>query len=337
MLKPLISGNDIKSAFESLQRTMEQGSRRVNTILGWKGENHKFTVYWHPDLGIWNYFDPRFAETRYWCPYGINDPNKLPMVPITAEINFVYKGYNRRLAGIFLRDEHRNTYLGHTGKIGGGRKGIGKSAFWNFYRGDQTIPIQCPDGKIDYVICIGRLGSRELPSQIAHFVREVARFKNSISSNGKVEGSSVPLDQQVFTPEFEGQRKPYRINRQIDSQCNHGRIAAALASELACRGYDVANDRSRDLYVLSPPRQILILFEIKTDLETTSLYTSLGQLMFHGALQQPPPKRILVVPGQPTSMTQKVLRRIGIRLVTYRLCGAQIHFSNLQDAIEQIP
>ena len=129
-------------------------------------------------------------------------------------------------------------------------------------------------------------------------------------------------------------KKPYRIKHLIESQNDHGRIVAALANELEMMRYIVRNDRHRDLYILNSSEHILFLFEVKTDLDTTSIYTSIGQLLYHSFSQQTLPKRILVIPGQPTFNTQKVLKRIGINIITYRMLERKIEFLNLKNSLE---
>ena len=83
-----------------------------------------------------------------------------------------------------------------------------------------------------------------------------------------------------------------------------------------------------------PAMAAAVLFEVKTDLTTTSIYKGLGQLMLHGAQTDPPPRRILVVPGGPTSDTRVAFDRLGVRVVSYvqkdeRTC----EFSGLEDAL----
>jgi hypothetical protein len=140
-LKPLTQKVEIRTAYELLKKQMNNraGVQKRRTTLGWQGQNKSCIVYWHPDLNIWHYYDSEFAGTRYWCTYGVDEPSEEKMVPITAEINFNYDEYSRRIAGIFICDNKKDIYLAHTGKIGGGRKGIGKHAFQNFYRGRQTV------------------------------------------------------------------------------------------------------------------------------------------------------------------------------------------------------
>ena len=330
VLKPLIQKNEIRHAYTLLEKQMNSRATKVKTILGWKGENKKFTVHWHHDLRMWHYYDSEYAENRYWCPYGVDDPNEIKMVGITVEINFNYQGYGRRVAGTFISDDNGDIYLAHSGKVGGGRRGIGKEAFWKFYRGNQIVSVRWPDKVDAEVICIGKIGSPSLPAQIAHFVNEVARFKQSVTNgSAKLLLQEGSLTNPKFTPEFTGKRRGYLPHDTIESVCNHGLIVSVLSRILEDKGFHAANDRFRDLYLYDDDRHITTLFEIKTDISTSSTYTSIGQLLFHGVSQDPRPRLILVIPGTPDARTKKVLNKLNIEILGYSLSGSEPEFLNL--------
>jgi len=330
ILVPLTREEEIKTAYANLEHQMNKQAQMVDTVLGWKGQSHPFRVSWYEDLGIWNYYDAQFAETHYWCAYGVKNPNKIPTVTPTVEINMAYQGCNRRLAGAFVHDGNNNIYLTHSGKVGGGRKGVGKEAFWNSYRGNQIVTITWPDRIETEAICIGKLGDKNLPRQIAYFVKEVARVKEHVVS-GKTKGwkEPKPLDDPTFDPEFTGKRKGYRPKGPIESICDHGRIVSALNDELESRGLKTANDRSRDLYVYNPKKDMDILFEIKTELSSSSIYSSIGQLMYNGASQEPAPTRVLVIPGAPDKRTRRILNRLEIEVMEYSWEGNEPKFPNI--------
>lgn len=333
ILLPLVKKADIERAYKKLEDQMNKRAQMVDTVLGWKGQSQAFTVAWHPDLDIWNYYDAEFAEVRYWCPYGVEDPNEVSMVNITAEINMVHEGCNRRIAGGFVHDNDNNVYLIHSGRVGGGRKGVGKEAFWNFYHGDQNVTVRWPDRIETEVICIGKIGDKNLPRQISHFVKEVDRFKKAVVSK-KNQEVSEPLNGPTFDPEFSGKRKGYKPEGPIESKCYHGQIVSALNNELESLGFQTANDRSRDLYVYNKKKHMDILFEVKTDLSSSSIYSSIGQLMYHGASQESIPRRVLVVPGAPSKITRKILRKLKIRIIEFSWQEEGPNFLNLHSVFE---
>ena len=77
------------------------------------------------------------------------------------------------------------------------------------------------------------------------------------------------------------------------------------------------------------------LFEVKTDLSTTSLYQGVGQLMLHGAVLDPVPRQILVVPGQPNTAVRQALGRLGIVVLAFNWSDGGVVFPCLDDVLRQ--
>ena len=142
-LEPITDGKEIKAAFDLLSRSARRNSRRIVATLGWQGGNRTLPTYWNAELEIWAAFNLNEAKDRYWCCYGTQNPSEKKMVQIACETNPPREGFDRRSAGVFLTDESEQIYLGHSGKIGGGRKGIGKRAFLAFYPALNLETVQC--------------------------------------------------------------------------------------------------------------------------------------------------------------------------------------------------
>jgi hypothetical protein len=70
-----------------------------------------------------------------------------------------------------------NTVTAHSGKVGGGRKGIGKKAFEAFTHFATWTDVVWPDGERTEYRIISRLNSLDLQERTAEFVHEVAQFK----------------------------------------------------------------------------------------------------------------------------------------------------------------
>lgn len=295
----------------------------MERVLGWQGGNEVGTVYWHSRDRVWSAFKP--VDNRYWCSFGTSDPTSATMLAITCEINPPYEGINRQCAGAFARDESGQIYLTHSGKIGGGRQGIGKSTFLAAYRGDNRETLIWPDGMETTSIVIGRVDSARLLRQVAHFVHEVERFKGSVSR-----GEKQPLAAAVnFVLEFSGQRRSYRVHNLVESRSDHGLVVQELFDQLTERGHRVGNDQARDLFVASPSGSVKILFEVKTDLATSSVYQAVGQLMLHGAAEPTEPRRVLVLPGKPNPRTRAALERLKIAVLPYEWKQDRPVFGNL--------
>ena len=75
--------------------------------------------------------------------------------------------------------------LSFSGKIGGGRTGIGKTAFLNSRDNNDIVPVEFPDGKTSEYIVIGCIENDDLLNDLARFVHSVAEFKREVVSGGR--------------------------------------------------------------------------------------------------------------------------------------------------------
>lgn len=109
------------------------------------------------------------------CLYGQVPIITIDSSTIIAEINPPKVGLNRRVSGAFLKDALGRTYLAHRGRVGGGRKGIGKKAFMAWYRSDKEVVND--GGRYTEMIIIGALDDETLIEELAAFTYSVAAFK----------------------------------------------------------------------------------------------------------------------------------------------------------------
>ncbi|MGH8428528.1 MAG: HNH endonuclease [Gammaproteobacteria bacterium] len=99
---------------------------------------------------------------------------------IVTETNVALDGKSLRVAGLFAKDSDTGSIvLLHRGKVGGGRKGIGKTAFLSWYKGPTVSFIYTakPD-RPEHAIKVADLGAADVAKQIGEFVIEVSRFKS---------------------------------------------------------------------------------------------------------------------------------------------------------------
>lgn len=88
------------------------------------------TVHHNEKLGsLWAGFfmHEDTAHPKYWNGFGLYEPGAKSQ-PIVVEINVEQRENTERAAGYFARDETGAIDLLHSGKIGGGSKGVGKDA-----------------------------------------------------------------------------------------------------------------------------------------------------------------------------------------------------------------
>lgn len=309
---------EARRAFRQLVKTFMEGASREHRAIGWQGGSGHYNICVRMDVGLWGLFEP--LHNRYWCGYGLAEHlEQQSSLSIVVEVNPPLEGTNRRCAGIFLRDpKTEDVYLAHTGRVGGGRQGVGRNTFVDAYRGDNFVDVTWPDGTRSSVLLIGRVDGERLPYHLAHFVREVERFKQ------EVRGRETPVAQRpmpglrpTFAPEFSGPRRPYRLARAIESQCDHGLIVDALAAALAA--HHLGNDRWRDLFILGVDHAVRALFEVKTDTSPSSLYSAVGQLLVHGAerLQDQRPLLYAVFPEGLSARTVTLLKTLSINVLKF--------------------
>jgi len=165
--------NQIAEAQKTFQNALTNiGAKQYKCKLGYQGGTEDVDVFWLQSFGIWVAF--KKLDTRYWNAFGIGEPVDGGLIGETCEINFPLKGINRQISGAFAKDKDGSIYVMHNGRIGGGRKGIGKSLFIENYMNGLSESI---DG-VKFVK-IGKLGDPALPSNISNFVKEIQRIKNS--------------------------------------------------------------------------------------------------------------------------------------------------------------
>ena len=164
-------------------------------------------------------------------------------------------------------------------------------------------------GKSVPVVCLGQINSVKLPGRIVRLIREVKRIDNIDSAT-----FSVP---NKFTPEFSGKKSSYSLPGAIEATNDHAFVVDALSTAIKIAGHEPFNDKQRDLFVTDENNQMVTLFEVKTDVSTTSIYQAVGQLMLNGYAQQPKVEKILVVPRKPTKETEKALKKLCIKVLTY--------------------
>jgi 5-methylcytosine-specific restriction protein A len=150
---------------------IKYADEKIKTQIGFQGYSFKAEVYYSRKLNIWFYFGTE--SNRYWNAFGIGHPAS--QVSIVVEINIPFKGIDRRIAGVFVKDGDGRVWLGYRGRIGGGRRGIGRKTFWKEYSGDKSV-IQ-DNGKTDTYAKICYLDSPDFPERIKNFVIEVNEIK----------------------------------------------------------------------------------------------------------------------------------------------------------------
>lgn len=127
-----------------------------------------------------------FSVPKYWNAFGLSKDLRLTgSNSIAAEVNVPLEGASGLVAGQFVIDsESNNLMLVHSGKIGGGRKGIGKSAFLAWYEG-RKIKYSTTKNRNSQrdAIVIADFGKGNVVETIQEFVFAVEVFKKHSESD----------------------------------------------------------------------------------------------------------------------------------------------------------
>jgi len=322
---PTTDYSEVKSAVKNAVKNLKKGTKKFTRTISFRGGSKEGEVYWNNEKNFWFYLSEGI-KNRYWFCFGTQDPNDANQLNITIEINPPKEGYNRRIAGCILKDERGSYYLAHSGKIGGGRKGIGKDAFLNFYKGDWVENIIWPDNVETQMLVIGEIENEDLSAQLKDLIDTVEEFKKNVTTTEKIsqgkknkakKHTRLSPIKQTFQPEFEGVRKGYRLTKKIISRCSHGTIVNNLKKKLENQNLLIGNDRNRDLYIIGNEGLIDTLYEVKTCVDSNTIYTAIGQLLFNAAFQEHAPKLFIVLPANPTIETKKILKKLKIETVRY--------------------
>jgi hypothetical protein len=208
MLTALARRADVASAYETLAERLRHGAKRLRRPVNWPGGGGgQHTVLWHENEKFWVILRTHIRE-RYWIALGVQDPMRVYRMGVTCEINPPKKGIDRRCGGVFARRPGGGILLCHTGRVGGGGKGIGTQAFLEAYRG-RTEKIEWPDGKITNVIVLGDIAAPSFLLVLERFIVDVDNFKKKVKIQLGID--EVVTNKQLQTAATEGAFDPLNL------------------------------------------------------------------------------------------------------------------------------
>lgn len=271
---------DDKNRISKHQNTMAGRLREAGELRsgrwGYQGGAGGDKMYWFPDDGFWwDYQKPvEGPAPRHWNAFGLTEPagGSAPH-SITCEINIPLSNGTWRVAGAFAEDDGGGVYVVHSGKIGGGREGIGMDAFVEHFAYPQQWVRAERNGTFRDVVVVSALDDDSLIPNLAHFVKEVHRIKEAVSS-----GKPQPPPPGGYRREFGGRRRPYSVKAEIRARVEHGRIVHGIRDLAERMGLDVWNNQQTDLILRGKD---IAMVEVKTKDAPYDRYTAIGQLLYH--------------------------------------------------------
>jgi hypothetical protein len=296
---------------------------RIKVKLGHQGASFGAKVSWSKKLGIW-IFSQATKDVRYWNVFGIGKPQEGNHLPITAEINFPWADIDRKTGAAFAQDAWNRIYVIHRGKIGGGKKGIGKSLFEENYRG---IWAWMEDGEtLSQVAVIGALGSSRFAPQTAQFVRKIEKLKSTASLSPQ---TSLNFLEVSFREELVGDPPALPFD-EVSCACDYNLIVSHLAALLHRWNFKIGNNVNSELFLMQPDSdRISHVLAVSADSREQSVLAAAAKLLLRKSAEENHPSAILIMPEDKMNMYVQQMQRIHIEVLGYRLDGERIIFPDL--------
>jgi hypothetical protein len=302
MLQVLISKQEKAKAQATFRRIIEDTLRSQGKLnVGYPGGNETIELFSDGDGDVWygGQIVNKVEIPRYWNAFGIFDPSRSSQT-ISVELNIPIDTNSQRVSGFFARDTAtKKLYLMHSGRIGGGKKGVGKGAYLSWSRNRLAGAFDPEADKERYGIVIGALNPGTLVGRIRRFTKQVALFKELVRKDrlGPEDTKDEGIDLDGFTPEFSGQKNGY-TGGTLDYFSYHGDVISELhkrRSETKSPAEVIFNNGLIDLGVRV--NGILTeVYEAKTSVGRQALYTAIGQLLVHSGGERKT-RKFLVLPG----------------------------------------
>jgi hypothetical protein len=191
---------------------------------------------------------------------------------ISVEINTPYEARNDQIAGFFGRDNDTGSiYLFHSGRVGGGKKGVGKIAFlaWSNNRLTEVVDSA---GDIRSGLLVMTIEGKAATRSAIRYIDTIARFKQAVRAGGIATSEFRRKEKEYrdFYSEPRGRRKGKRSG-EIDYLSRHGDILDALEtwrhSQPLKKGARLVKNVLLDFGVaMGRERQLVEVYEIKTSL-----------------------------------------------------------------------
>jgi len=295
----------------------------IKVKLGHQGASFPAKVLWLKELGIWK-FSQAVKDIRYWNAFGIGKPGASGVLSIASEINFPWSQIDRKTGGAFAEDHWGNVFVIHRGKIGGGKKGVGKSLFEHNYRGVWSW-MEDGDG-VSEVAVIGHLQSDRFALQAAQFVKKIEIMKLSAAESVQTEMDFAEI---TFREDLIGSETPLPED-EIVVACDHDLVVSELAAALQRQKIKIGNDAESELFAVDPAEnRISHIFEIVTDAKEKSIMAAIGRLLLQTSAAAVNPFPVLVLPEDTVSHYEPHLRRMNIAVIGFHWQKERTVFSGL--------
>jgi hypothetical protein len=321
----LESETEIAEAHRQLKATLQREFSRTATkdigypggrVRGAKVDTDGRYWFWTKDHGSRQTSNPRRLN---W--FGLY--NERLGSAITVEINTPYEGRNDQTAGFFARNTNSGViYLFHSGRVGGGTKGVGMSAF-RAWSGEPLIEVFDSAGGSREGLVVMPVEGFAASRSAARYIDMITRFKKA-ARTGEIATPAFKRKQKQFEDfyaEARGRRTGTRSS-DIDYISRHGEVVDSLRdwrrSSTMPKGARVVKNVFIDMGV-EVRKKLVEVFEVKTSTARPVVYSALGQLLVHGTADNC--RRVMVLPkGEALSGDLvEALGRLHVELMRFKL------------------
>ena len=245
---------------------------------------------------------------------------------ITVEINVAYQSQSKIFAGYFARDSvSKSIYLMHSGKIGGGAKGVGKNAFLAS-SSPQLIKVIDATGDIRLGVIVMPIEGYAASRSAISYIDTIALFRQEVR-NREFDNSEPIFERNKqklkdFYAEARGRRKGKRSG-EIDYISRHGDVVEALRKWRDKKGMKETSRLVKDVYidmgVANKRNRLLEIYEVKTKATTQDVYCAIGQLLVHGNSKECEKVLVLPITEKISPKFKETLKRLNIDLLWFKL------------------
>lgn len=329
ILQALTKRSEIKKATQKLFSHLRGISpEKYHIIYSSAGGSTPVDVFYSPEYDFWcgNSVEP----DRYWNPFGLGRPRNGATITGRCQINYACENVNLRMAGLLAKDAEGRLYLLHSGKIGGGRKGVGKNAFLDFYTGER---IMVTDGERQYeYLLIDRIDNERFFLNVRIFIESVYGFKGDQEFAGYKAGTSAASP--LSGDEYDGVKTYDLPARSVTASNDHAIVTRELLKTLRSAGFNAGRDRFRDVYTVGLSGETDRVFEVKTGLSRQKLYTAVGQLMLHSLSGNT--GKVFVTEELTDNGLANDLKKLGISMITFKWSknGKNVTFTGIDQLLQ---
>ncbi len=333
-LEIIINSSEIISLNKAFHGLMKSNSTGKPKKLRYStpGGSGEAIAYYYPNSDFWWSGDRLSKSHKFYNLFGIA-PDYERTNSIRVQINYQKEFNDFKEAAYWAKDNSGRVFLLHSGKMGGGIKGITIENIDKYYSRKKVVASNNGNQKECFIVC--EINSPRAFTQVVSFIKEIDRIKCLLTELKSLElakgDTNNPFLMKKYTPEFWGKRSSYYRDGIVESVSDHGSIVDALKYELETN-FGFKNKCTKNKYVdlgIDKNGKPIAIFEFKTSTNTQSVYTAIGQVLLHSNSLKSDPMRFVVFPNQIDIGIISDLKNLGIETLRYEWKKDKVHFLNL--------